>query len=285
MRYIRVRASIGAVVVPSRRFARGLSVLAVSFAPACVPTADLSSYSSAASDATADLGGDRAPSPTRSPTARPAGGESAGSAPGSGESTPGVGAPLDPGVPSDAPGSSSPDDGMVSSGTGQPDAGRRPDAGPPVIPRPLDAATPRPPACALEESTGPNGRCYLLVATPLDWEAARADCQRRGLGWDLASIRSAADSSFVVTLIDDETWVGGSDEATEETWAWVDDGFEFWQGEGIQGRPLNGAFVNWFDDEPNGSTSSDCMRLLDDSRWADLECTELRPFVCEGPPS
>lgn len=292
MRYIRVRASNGAVVVSSYRIASGLSVLAVSFASACVPTADLSSYSSAASNATADpnLGGDRSPSPTRPPSTAPSVDDSLGAgadAPASGESVMG-GTPLDPGASSDAPSPTSPgnDDSTDSSDTTAADAGRGPEAGaPPVVLPPPDADPPRPLACTLEETTGPNGDCYVLVATPLAWEAARSNCQGRGLGWDLASIRSAADSRFLTSLVSEETWVGGSDGVTEETWAWVDDGFQFWQGEGAEGQPLNGAFVNWFDDEPNGSSSSDCMRLLDDSRWADLECDELRPSVCEGPPS
>jgi hypothetical protein len=284
MRYIRVRASNGAVVVSSCRIAHGLSVVAVSFASACVPTADLSSYSSAASNATADPGDGRSPSPTRPPSTAPPGDDGLDSrdAPSSGESI-GGGAPLDPGS-GDVPSSSG--DDSTGSSNGAADAGPRTDSGaPPFVPTPPDAAPPGRPACALEETTGPNGRCYVLVATPLAWEAARANCQQRGLSWDLTSIRSAADSRFVTSLVDGETWVGGSDGTTEETWAWVDDGFEFWQGEGAEGQSLNGAFINWFEDEPNGSTSSDCMRLLDDSRWADLECTELRPSVCEGPPS
>jgi hypothetical protein len=199
------------------------------------------------------------------------------------------GAPLDPGGPSDAPNASTGDDSTIGStaeaDAGPPDAGPPPFVPPPVVPPPPDAAPTRPPACTLAETTGPNGHCYVLVATPFEWEAARENCQQRGPGWDLTSIRTAADSRFVTSLVDEEIWVGGSDSVTEETWAWVDDGFEFWQGEGAEGQPLNGAFVNWFDDEPNGSSSSDCMRLLDDSRWADLECAELRPSVCEGPPS
>ncbi len=301
MRYIRVRVSNGAVVVSSSRIAPRLSVLAVTFASACMPTADLSSYSSAASNATADQGpdDDRSPSPTRPPSTVPTNDETPeppSDAPGAGESNIGD-APLDPGGSNGDPSpSSSDDDSMVGSDVAEADAGPpRPDAGPPPVVTPPVVTPPvvtppvvtppRPLACTVAETTGPNGHCYVLVATALAWEAARANCQQRGLGWDLTSIRTAADSRFVTGLVDQEIWLGGSDSVTEETWAWVDDGFEFWQGEGDEGQPLNGAFVNWFDDEPNGSTSSDCMRLLDDSSWADLECDELRPSVCEGPPS
>jgi Lectin C-type domain len=187
------------------------------------------------------------------------------------------GALLDPDTNGAAPGSRP----MVASSPASADAGFDLDAGKP----PPDAAAARPSRCALEETEGANERCYVRVAAPLTWDAARTNCQQRGFGWDLTSIRSASDSAFVSTLLDDETWVGGSDEEAEETWAWVDDGFQFWRGGGLDGQPLNGAFVNWFDDEPNGASGSDCLRLLGDSRWADLECTELRASVCEGPPS
>ncbi len=152
-----------------------------------------------------------------------------------------------------------------------------PDAGSEPEPEPV------PLACASDEATGPNGRCYLGIAAALTWDAARVSCQGRGTDWDLASIRSSADSQFIRGLLSGEAWVGGSDTVSEETWAWVSDGFEFWQGEGAAGNALNSAFVNWFEDEPNGSDSSDCLRLLPDSTWADRECEEPLAYVCEGP--
>jgi hypothetical protein len=285
MRYIRARGSNG--VVSSRRVAPKLSVLAVSFAAACVPTSDLSSYSNAAASAATDLGEDDTPPPT-SNGARPDEGAALMDTPGTGESIPGSGAVLDPnGASAPSNGTSTGEDAadFAAEGTA-PDAGPRADAAleEPAEGTPPDADPPLPPSCTLEETAGPNGHCYVMVATPLAWDSARTNCQRRGDGWDLTSIRNAADSSFVTGLLDGESWVGGSDAASEETWAWVDDGFEFWQGEGDEGEPVNGAFANWFEDEPNGSTSSQCLRLLTDSRWADLECNELRPSLCEGPP-
>jgi hypothetical protein len=160
------------------------------------------------------------------------------------------------------------------------------DAGAQPVPLPVAVvdADPPPVVCALDEATGPNGRCYVAVATPLAWEAARANCQARGAGWDLASIRSSADSEFLHSLLTGEAWVGGSDAAIEGTWTWVDDGFAFWQGEGLTGSALNAAFIAWFGDEPNGTDTSDCLRLLPDSFWADRECAESLGSVCQGPP-
>jgi hypothetical protein len=166
------------------------------------------------------------------------------------------------------------------------------DAGPPAVepveqPPRLDAAVTIPavpiPACAPDEAIGPNGLCYIAVAQALTWEDARAGCRARGAGWDLASIRDDAQNLFVRALLLEEAWVGASDALIEGTWAWVADGFEFWQGN-ADGVALNGAFINWFQDEPNGTDTSDCMRLLVDSLWADLECGEARRSVCQGPP-
>jgi Lectin C-type domain len=140
-----------------------------------------------------------------------------------------------------------------------------------------------PVVCGADESAGPNGHCYTIVDALVTWAAARAACQSRGVAWDLASVRSQADSNFLQGLIADEAWLGGTDAATEATWTWVNDGVAFWQGEGLAGQALNGSFVNWFEDEPNGDATSDCLRMLADAHWGDLECSDLRAAVCEGP--
>jgi hypothetical protein len=124
----------------------------------------------------------------------------------------------------------------------------------------------------------------VAVATLVSWQDARAACVARGPGWDLASSRNRTDNDFIGSIRTAEAWLGGTDAAIEETWVWVNDGVSFWRGEGSAGTPLSGAFFNWFDDEPNGSDGSDCMRLLLDGFWADLECEEELGYVCEGPP-
>lgn len=253
---------------------------------ACFPLDDLSEY------ARGSAGGSAASVSSEAPDApeAPGSGGSQSTSPGSGEGADGEQG-LDPDTSLDPGEMTGPDDGAAGSACsdcpasdggspGSPDASAPADrdAGPDVVP-------PLAPACALEEAAGPNGRCYVAVATLLTWEGARADCRGRDAGWDLATIRSRADNDFVESMLAGESWLGGSDASTEETWVWVNDGAPFWQGEGPAGAPLNGAFSNWFDDEPNGDDGSDCMRLLLDGFWADLECTELRAYVCEGPPS
>lgn len=255
-------------------------------AAACFPLEDLSAYSRGSAGGSgavsSGLPGDSEPS---------AAGGSQSTAPGSGggaddEQTIDPDTLIDPGTMTgsgDGPegatcGTDCPPPDAATTGGPDASAPAARDAGP-------DVAPPLSPPCGLGETAGPSGRCYVAVAALQTWDAARADCRARAVGWDLASIRSRADNDFINGLSTNESWLGGSDASTEETWVWVNDGASFWQGEGAAGAPLNGAFSNWFDDEPNGSDGSDCMRLLLDGFWADLECSELRGYICEGPPS
>jgi hypothetical protein len=161
----------------------------------------------------------------------------------------------------------------------------------PPIPELPDATAPEPaavpaptPGCAALESLGPNGNCFVALAALVSWAEARLDCRARGVGWDLASIRSPAVNEFVAGLAGAEAWIGGSDAANEGTWRWVSDGTPFWQGLAA-GSAFGGAYANWNPDEPNGGVFSDCMRIVPPvgGSWADLECDTLRGSVCEGP--
>jgi lectin-like protein len=179
-------------------------------------------------------------------------------------------------------------------GTGGSPAVSQPD------PKGADAGTPapgdppdQPPAgpCGASESLGPNGNCFLSVATLLAWADARSNCRAHAQGWDLAAIRSEATDRFLSGLATDEAWIGASDADDEGTWIWVSDGEAFWMGSGTTGAVVTGAYENWNSDEPNGGGNSDCARLVATPvgtpnpvpTWADLECFELRGSVCEGP--
>jgi hypothetical protein len=146
-------------------------------------------------------------------------------------------------------------------------------------------------SCGEAEAAGPEGRCYALVPTLLSWASARANCQTRGAGWDLAAVDGAVVSDFLGVLLTFEAWMGASDLDVEGTWTWVIDGSAFWSGNGETGGALNAAYSNWNGVEPNGGDNSDCLRLVPSTgdptigTWADLECAELRGSVCEGPPS
>jgi hypothetical protein len=256
---------------------RWLGRLALS-TTSCLPLQDLSSYDGASLGAGGNApGSSQGGAGANGASAGLAGsfGSAGATAEGAGGETPLV--PGDMGNPGGAPCV-----GLACSADGGP-AGSL-DGSSPLPPEPAVDASPPLLGCALDEQQGPNGNCYVLAATLLAWPNARAGCQARGTGWDLATVRSAADSAFLLTLLTGDAWLGGADSTTEGTWAWVTDGAEFWLGDGETGTPLNGAFVNWFTDEPNGEDSSDCLRVLATAAWADLECTELRASVCQGPP-
>ena len=164
------------------------------------------------------------------------------------------------------------------------------DAGVPVGSlSPIDASPPAsvdspPPACAASGVVGPDGRCYAPLAVLRSWAASRQRCRSLGAGWDLASIRSDEVNRFLAELLTGETWMGASDGSVEGTWLWVDDGTAFWRGDST-GGPVNRAFANWDQSQPNGGANADCARLVPDARavWGDLPCTELRSAVCAGP--
>jgi hypothetical protein len=149
-----------------------------------------------------------------------------------------------------------------------------------------DAAAIEPaPACGGGSVEGPNANCYAVGGRELTWLDARAACRERGAGWDLAAVHDAETDRFLAAQFSGEAWLGGSDANVEGTWRWVRDGVTFWRGDAT-GAPVNGAFDNWNEDEPNGDDSSDCVRMVAaTTRWADLECEELRRALCEGPKS
>jgi len=129
-----------------------------------------------------------------------------------------------------------------------------------------------------------SGACYAVFETnKVSWFTARAQCQALGVGWHLASIRSRSDSTLLASLVSSEVWVGASDQALEGTWLWVDDETVFWRGDGSGGNAVNGMYTDWNSNEPNGSDLSDCMRILPDAKWADLQCENTLGYSCMGP--
>jgi Lectin C-type domain len=189
---------------------------------------------------------------------------------------PGTGGPESPALAAPDPVAEAPDGG----GDAAEIPGLALDAGVPA----LDAGAPAAPTCEVTQILGPNGNCFLAVATPLSWLAARLNCQTQGEGWDLAVIRDEIVDDFVAQLSSDEAWIGASDAETEGAWLWVDDTSPFWSGS-LTGSAVSGAYENWFILDPNGGIAADCARLVPElgSFWADAACAEPYSSVCEGP--
>jgi lectin-like protein len=139
-------------------------------------------------------------------------------------------------------------------------------------------------ACS-EGQLGPGEQCYLVLPAAVTWQAARANCQAEGAGWDLAAVKSRADMDFILTLVGAELWIGASDAADEGTWLWVASGARFWSDAADSGTGSGsaGGYTNWNAGEPNNVDEADCLRLLTTGKWADLPCDSERGALCAGP--
>jgi hypothetical protein len=136
---------------------------------------------------------------------------------------------------------------------------------------------PDPTACAAGESEL-SGHCYFLGTSAQTFSAATTTCTSRGAGWNLVSIESAAENSFVSSLIGStEHWVSGRDITTEGTFVWAT-GTTFWTG-GLSGSAPAGAYANFVSGEPNDT--GDCLRMVSGGQWRDVSCTSSYRAVCE----
>jgi hypothetical protein len=125
-------------------------------------------------------------------------------------------------------------------------------------------------ACESDAVRGPDGNCYFADPAPSTWSEARTSCQRRGEGWDLATLHAAGENEFIVALTGYEAWIGGTDLESEGTWIWVRDGVTFF----VVGADAGSAYTPWNSGEPNDLDDSDCLRVLTTGLWADWDCED-----------
>lgn len=74
------------------------------------------------------------------------------------------------------------------------------------------------------EAEGGNGHWYQYVETLLTWAEARAEAEARshlGLPGYLATITSADENAFILSMTPPNVWVGGTDERDEGVWEWA----------------------------------------------------------------
>ena len=127
---------------------------------------------------------------------------------------------------------------------------------------------------------------YQLVTTNANYATARANAMAttiNGVGGHLANITSAAENSFLDSLVVAESWIGGSDAATEGAWLWLDgpeSGQQFWAG-AAGGSPVGGMYENWNGGEPNNSGNEDGATIRTDGRWNDRTVGSSLDYVIE----
>jgi|GEM_PF-4167933 len=116
-----------------------------------------------------------------------------------------------------------------------------------------------------------NGHWYevLLLDEHIDWHDAMALAENRnffGKRGYLATVTTDSEHEFISSIVSENIWLGGSDEAEEGKWRWVsgpegllNNGFgaEFSDQKGIcpagmgTGESQNGFFVNWAENKPD----------------------------------
>jgi hypothetical protein len=153
----------------------------------------------------------------------------------------------------------------VSTSTGQSDGDRgASDAAPPDAPP--DAAS-----CAAMGgfTIAATESCYMLGDNVFTWQDARSFCQ--AWGGDLVEIGSLAENVALAARIEDNVWIGATDQEEEGTFRWAG------------GAPL--AYVGWGFNQPNDlQANEDCSELrLFDERWGDVACAGdvARRALCE----
>ncbi|XP_037620618.1 CD209 antigen-like protein B [Sebastes umbrosus] len=112
--------------------------------------------------------------------------------------------------------------------------------------------------------------CYLVVTSRKNWRDSRTFCQ--GKASDLAIISSLQEQTFISSLNQDY-WIGLTDEESEGEWKWVDRTVpteKYWRKDG---QPDN-----------YGSQGEDCAEISDIDgtyTWNDLPCSSSVMFICE----
>ena len=133
------------------------------------------------------------------------------------------------------------------------------------------------PSCRAERL---GNRQFFFCDMRLTWEAARAVCKNQR-GGDLAALRDAETRIFLLSHVDERSWIGHNNLAAENVWIWASTNVPFWQGTD-NGRAVDNAYTRWARNEPNGSGR--CGALSSNAEMDDLVCSTQQPFICElGP--
>ncbi|WP_149111519.1 Ig-like domain-containing protein [Limnoglobus roseus] len=132
-----------------------------------------------------------------------------------------------------------------------------------------------------------NGHFYEFVtASGISWTNAAAAAAARsifGLQGYLTTLTSAEENAFAFAKVNGLGWIGASDAAVEGEWRWTggpEAGTQFWSGgpgtgKGAAGTPVNGAYSNWADGEPNNAGDEDYAHFQPSAMWNDYPDTAM----------
>jgi hypothetical protein len=106
--------------------------------------------------------------------------------------------------------------------------------------------------------------CYYLNTSNKTWSSARTACRDRGAGWDLVTISSSGENSFVEGELVGSTWTGIY--KNSGSWKWS--------------NGASNSYDNWGWGEPD---SEQCARMSTSGTWSDVSCSSTYDSFCEGP--
>jgi len=112
----------------------------------------------------------------------------------------------------------------------------------------------------------------VVLASGVTWDAARTAATALGPGWDLATIGTAAENTFVESQLNpalgdrSHFWIGATDQVIEGLFQWVD------------GTPF--AFTDWHGSEPNNLGNEDFLAYdLRFGTWAWNDASQTDAFA------
>jgi hypothetical protein len=127
---------------------------------------------------------------------------------------------------------------------------------------------------------------YMLCSAAKDSARAKMICQNQGMR--LAWLESAAENSAIAAKLvklapDTDILFGATDAAREGYWFWDGSGgFQFWLGDDMSGKAVDGAYNGWIEGAPNDANNEDCAIINSTSGgWGDRSCALPFAFLCE----
>jgi hypothetical protein len=126
------------------------------------------------------------------------------------------------------------------------------------------------PACRKTAPPGwfeTSGR-RMFTGPATTWAQARDACQ--ALGAHLLVIGDTAENVEIDLQLNTAHWIGYTDAVQEGTFRWVNN--------------APSMYSNWPGGTVPTNNSSDCVVAQDGGTWGDVDCDELRPYVCECDP-
>ena len=115
-------------------------------------------------------------------------------------------------------------------------------------------------------------RCYVKVQEPMKFTKAFRGCQE--IGGSLLEIHSSTNQDTIDRYLVDSNavYIGLNDILIESNFVWI-----------ASGQDLRN-FTHWGDGQPADvyqDHDEDCVQILLNGFWNDIDCNIVRPFLCE----